>query len=248
MNLKYLFLASISVFFTVQDSFGQKILDNILKKGDLVFDVGANIGNKTDTYLQKGAKVVCFEPQPQCVKTLRTKYRNNPNVTIEPSGLADSEGSLDLFICTNANVLSTFSHQWMTDGRFADGGVKWDKKITVPVYTLDQMINKHGRPNFIKIDVEGFEYKVLKGLTLNSDYLSFEFTQEHRDNMEKCLDILEGLGYKVFNFGIAEDEKFALANWVCRKDLLARLDKTIRDRGLLFKKEFWGDIYAKFQS
>lgn len=41
------------------------ILD-FIDEGDFVFDVGANIGGKTDIFRRKGARVLCIEPQPDC--------------------------------------------------------------------------------------------------------------------------------------------------------------------------------------
>lgn len=86
----------------------KKFMQNFIKPGDLVFDVGANVGKKTEIYLACGARVICIEPQPECVKELRQKFENNNNVRIEQKGLSYKEGSLKLF-CSPENSISSFS-------------------------------------------------------------------------------------------------------------------------------------------
>ena len=49
----------------------------LVKPRDLCFDVGANIGSKTKIFLELGARVVCIEPQPNCVDVLKETYQND---------------------------------------------------------------------------------------------------------------------------------------------------------------------------
>src|SRR5438552_9026072 len=81
------------------------------KPGDLVYDIGANVGDKTKVYLAMGAHVIAVEPQPQCCKILHDKF-NNHNVTIVQKGLASQPGKLTLFIASNYDKVSTFSYEW----------------------------------------------------------------------------------------------------------------------------------------
>jgi FkbM family methyltransferase len=222
----------------IQESF----LRQFISPGDLVFDVGAHVGKKTIEYLNLGASVVCFEPQPVCIATLRGKFVNNPRVWIEEKGLADKPGILSLAICNVANTISTFSDEWQAkDGRFYSTGYRWNNHINVEVVTLDAMIARFGCPAFCKIDVENFEYEVLTGLTQPIPALSFEFAIEILHNTKKCLDHLVSLGYKKFNFAIAENECLALAEWVSAEQIIDAIEQTSRTYHLL-----WGDVYAKF--
>jgi len=52
--------------------------------GDLVFDVGAHVGDRIAAFRRLGCRVVACEPQPALVKTLRLIYGRDANVTIEP--------------------------------------------------------------------------------------------------------------------------------------------------------------------
>ena len=143
---------------------------NILDRGDLCFDIGANNGARTDIFLSIGARVVCVEPQPQCVERLTNKYFTNKRVVIVPKGLSESPSIMPLSICQKAETLSTFSDKWKT-GRFRD--FKWDQTVNITMTTLDNLIDEFGIPKFCKIDVEGFEYPVLMGLTLPIPIVSF---------------------------------------------------------------------------
>jgi FkbM family methyltransferase len=207
---------------------------SFVRAGDLVFDVGANIGAKAEMFLQRGARVVCVEPQPACLKTLQKKFSRNPNVTIVPEGLSEAPGTLNLSICSSANTISTFQERWKT-GRFSD--YKWDKVIPVSMTTLDALIEKHGVPKYCKVDVEGFELSVLKGLSRIVPLISFEFAHEFLDDTRECLARLEKVGYTHFNFACREDPQLVAPDWLGVNGLLDAIAK-IQDNRL------WGDIYA----
>ena len=112
------------------------------------------------------------------------------------------------------------------------------KKI-IPVTTLDNLIDEFGMPIFCKIDVEGFELQVLKGLSFPIKYISFEFTREFFDDMKLCINYLLSLGYKQFNCSFKEFAKMYLESWNKADVLCQKLE--LLDDSLL-----WGDIYAKF--
>ena len=207
-----------------------------LLPGDVVFDVGANVGDKAEALLQYGVKVVCVEPQPACVSVLEGRFARHPRVTIVPKGLGSRPGILEMHINTKAPVLSTFSPEWMT-GRFAHE--TWDQKVDVAITTLDDLVREYGTPRYVKIDVEGFEYEFICGLSRRLGIISFEFTDEFFANAERMLRYLENLGYTRFNFSLGERADFALGEWVS----VAPLCTTLKN---LFSRynQLWGDIYA----
>src|SRR5712692_4662208 len=67
-----------------------------VKSGDLVFDIGAHVGDRIAAFRRLGARVVAVEPQPAFVKTLRLLYGRDRAVTIEPLAVARNPGMLDL--------------------------------------------------------------------------------------------------------------------------------------------------------
>jgi FkbM family methyltransferase len=209
-------------------------LKTILNPDDLVFDVGANIGDKADQFIKYGARVICFEPQPDCITFLKNKFKENKNITVVGKGLSDKKDILNLSVCSSYNVLSTFSEEWKS-GRFRNNS--WDNIVPVEVVTLDEIISIYGTPKFCKIDVEGYEYNVLKGLSTTIPFISFEFAVEFFKTTKKCLEHLVSLGYQYFNYSIGETEVFALQDWISDKELVLRI---INENNNFL----WGDIYA----
>ena len=228
------FLFSIGVFFIPLLLNGAEVKD-ILLLNALVFDVGAHVGDKTAYYLSNQVeKIICIEPHPEVLIDLRNRYQNESRVVIEPMGLSDTEG-VGLFFPGFGPSISTMSSDWKL-GRFKND--KWGPGIWIPVTTLDNMIKKYGVPDFCKIDVEGFEWNVLMGLTYRIPYISFEFVKEFLDKKTKpCLDRLIELGFERFNVMFAYDVEFFFEQWIDSEVLFSFL-KNLED------DVSWGDIYA----
>lgn len=116
--------------------------------------------------------------------------------------------------------------------------ITYDEIVEIRVLTLDDLVKKYGKPTFIKIDVEGYESEVLKGLSHPIDYISFEILSFNSDLMEECLLILTKLGYSKFNFSMRETFKMSFDRWV-----KGEIIKTFFNG---MSKTYSGDIYAKF--
>jgi FkbM family methyltransferase len=207
-----------------------------ISPGDLCFDIGANIGRKSGILLELGAKVVAIEPQPSCMNFLRKKFKNNKDIVFEEKALAAKEGEGKMWIC-EANSLSSLSAAWINNvqksGRYKD--FKWDKEISVEVTTLDRLIEVYGMPKYCKIDVEGYEYEVLKGLSQPICYMSFETSPETLQISKNCIDYVSNLGNATFNFSSPEKYCFLFDNFIDKEQILKQLYDNI-----------FGDIYIKF--
>jgi FkbM family methyltransferase len=212
---------------------------SFIKNGDLCFDVGANLGNRVAPLLDIGAKVVAVEPQEYCYKYLQYKF--GKKIQIDNKGLGDCE-SIQEFNLSKYNVYSSFSTEWINsvkNGRFK--GVHWDEIIQVKMTTLDNLIAEFGLPDFIKIDVEGYELNVLKGLSKSVKMISFEFTvPEQTAKAIACIDQIEKIDSNIeCNFSVGESMEFALENWISTADIR---NQVISDN---FASIGFGDIYMR---
>lgn len=213
---------------------------SFLKAGDLVFDIGANMGNRMAPLIELGAKAVAVEPQPRCYKFLKLKYGRKADVIKKGVG---SKSEILTMHLSKAHVLSTFSTDWMEASRNSSRfmGIKWDQTIEVEMTTLDTLCKTFGIPKFIKIDVEGFEHEVLKGLTKPVDFLSMEYAvPEQQVNLENCLhrlgEIYRGMQ---FNYSIGERMKWALDEWVSYDEILTIIKSSS------FQESRFGDVYVR---
>jgi FkbM family methyltransferase len=183
-----------------------------------------------------GAHVVCVEPQPAMVQSLKERFPSNPRVSVVAKGLADRPGRLAMSINTAAPVLSTFAEQWKT-GRFADQ--TWDEVVEVEVTTFDQLIAEFGVPRYAKVDVQGFEKEVIRGLSARVGCISFKFTAEFFSDAVVVIEYLCKIGYSTFNYSINEQENFRLEEWLARTQFINTLERVCA-----LEPVCWGDIYA----
>ncbi len=213
-----------------------------IRKGDLVFDVGANVGDRTLLFSDLNATVVAIEPQTSCFRILQRKFGQNQRVKLVNKALGPQEGTAEMMV-SDVDVLSSLSPEWietvMHSGRFSE--VRWERKETVQLTTLDKLIEVHGCPAFIKIDVEGFEYEVLRGLSRAVPAMSFEFTPEYFDSTFACIKHLQSLGSVEFNYSINESLELA-SGWLSGEKVQRRLEIFSCDH-IVF-----GDIYARIRS
>lgn len=207
----------------------------------LCFDIGANFGNRVKIFRKLGARVIAVEPQPKCVSILRSFFSTKDQVEILQKALGASEGEAPIWI-GSSSTLSSMSPEWIqavkTSGRFSQ--FSWGKKIITPMTTLDSLIAQYGIPDFIKMDVEGFEYEVIRGLSQPVRFLSLEFTPEYLESTFKCLDHLERLGEIRLNYAIGESMEWLLEDWITSSDMKKILSNGQND------SQTFGDLYVRF--
>jgi FkbM family methyltransferase len=196
-----------------------------ISTSDLVFDIGAHVGDRIAAFRRLGARVVAVEPQPALVRVLKLLYSRDKSVVIVGAAVGRAPGETNLLINLANPTVSTASREFVSAARGARGweGQTWSKSVRVPMTTLDALIAEHGVPAFIKIDVEGFEAEALAGLTQPVAALSFEFTTIQRALALTCVELCAALGFVRFNAALGESQTFvhaeaigqaAIARWL----------------------------------
>ena len=146
--------------------------------GDLAFDVGAHLGDRTHAFRKLGACVVALEPQPAVRRWLMRFVGRSEHVSIRAEALGREVGTARLALSRRTPTVSSLAEDWpnaLPERNPSFRGVRWDDSVEVQVTTLDALIEQYGLPRFCKIDVEGYEAEVLAGLSHRIPALSVEF-------------------------------------------------------------------------
>jgi FkbM family methyltransferase len=183
------------------------------KEGDLIFDIGANEGAKTDVFLRLGARVVAIEPDDTCSRILEERFhelRIDPRpVTIVTRAVSNKVGTEEMLIDGPGSALNTMSPKWAEKLKKNRGifphkhcGLEFNQTKLVGTTTIDELIVQYGVPFFVKIDVEGNELSTLRGLHRPVPCLSFEVNlPEFRPEGVACVQVLGRLDREgKFNF------------------------------------------------
>lgn len=208
--------------------------------GDLCFDLGAHVGNRLLIWSQLGARVIGVEPQPACNALLHRWYGRNPQITLVAEAVGACPGEAPLFVSAATPTVTTLSQPWIETVQQVDSfaGVRWEEAVSVKVTTLDELISRYGEPRFCKIDVEGFELEVLRGLTRPLAALSFEYIGAARRLAVACVARLEELGSYTFNWSQGEQHRWQSSRWLTAAETIDWLEGLSATSGS-------GDIYAR---
>jgi len=215
-----------------QIDFYRRLLPD-LRHGDLIFDIGANVGFKTDLFLRLGARVIAIEPDETNQSILKEKFVRfrlvRRPLIIVGKAVSDKSALETMWIDGPGSAVNTLNQKWANTlkgnkARQTCGhcGLDFVRQKTVETTTIEQLISAHGVPIFIKIDVEGYELNVIRGLQHPVPYLSFEVNlPEFRSEGLQCVEILARLeAAGKFNYAVDCEQGLALERWLSADEFL----------------------------
>ncbi len=172
----------------------------------MYFDIGANIGLWTKANLERTDKIICVEASPITFQKLSNELSSNPKVECLNYAVCSSKNEFIEFYHSNEDTISTLNVEWLAHEKSRFNGTKYTP-VQVKTISIDKLIEKYGKPEFIKIDVEGGEYMCLSSLTQKVDLLCFEWAAELKDIALECLIYAhENLGYNQFYVEVNKDD------------------------------------------
>jgi FkbM family methyltransferase len=213
-----------------------------VRPGDLCFDIGAHVGNRLWACMRLGARVVAVEPQPECMRLLKRCYGRNPNAILVEQAVGSRPGRREMLVSRENPTVASLSPEWIAAVQkiksFA--GVRWENSFPIQVTTLDALIDRYGEPAFCKIDVEGYELEVLRGLSRPLRALSFEYIPAARDLSLHCLERLNVLGNYEYNWSERESHHLHSPEWLASGEMAAFIAG-------LSPVSHSGDVYARLK-
>jgi FkbM family methyltransferase len=202
--------------------FYERLFKYLDRPVQIIFDVGANWGSKTNVFSKLAYKVVSFEPAINCFRFLEKRFRNS-NVVVLNLALGNCESENEFYSVADNEGYSSLSPKHI-EVTLKQRGVSSAFKINktkVKVKEIEYFINQFGVPDYIKIDVEGFELEVIKGLKTLVPIISFEanlpqFTQES----VQCIEYLMRLSKNRYRFNFINSNFFINQDFIEAKEAI----------------------------
>lgn len=218
----------------------RRLYSTFVRAGDVAFDIGAHVGNRTRALDALGCRVVAVEPQADLARIVRAVTKRSGRVVVLEQLLSSGAGTQTLWLSDGHPTVATSATDWRDERAKEEGfaGVTWTRAIEVDATTLDHLIERYGVPAFVKIDVEGAEPAVLAGLTQPVPAVSFEYLPSALEQVERCARRLLELGPYRFNWSPGESFALASADWMALEELMGALKTPEASRQS-------GDVYAR---
>lgn len=168
---------------------------------DLVFDVGAHLGEDTAYYLKLGFRVVAVEAHPDLAGSIRRRFATQiagGRLTLVEAAIADEPGEIVFHVCDSSSVFGT-THQDLAE-RNARHGHR-SHAVDVQTVRMEELFQQHGVPHYLKVDIEGSDMlaiEALAGLEARPSFVSVEAGIGDRHFLVGQFDTLERIGYRRF--------------------------------------------------
>jgi FkbM family methyltransferase len=198
-----------------------------LRLGDIAFDIGAYYGDHTRAMLNRGARVISVEPQPVLAGQLAKRF---PQATVLPIAINDRVGTDILHTTQEGATYASLDPDWWD--------LEWDDRHRVQVSTLDELIDQFGTPKIVKIDTEGFDHRVLLGLSQPVEHLLFEVHALYPERIETAFAYLATLG--TYELRLEKMGSWLFSEPKSPDDIVTTVSA--------WGSRIWGNVYARLLS
>ena len=215
----------------------RKFYRQFIKPGDLCFDIGASVGIFSETFLDLGAKVIAVEPVDENFNHLNERLKTNADFHAIQAAVSSVSGITQIHRSTHLD-LSTLDQNFVkfNEDQFQ---TKWTDTQIVQLTTLEELIKKHGLPDFCKIDVECHEKEVLLGLNSVITMISFEYLFPFKNKALECIERISELSPNtVYNYSLYEFFELENDKWLDKHSFISCVKE-------LSQKHWTGDIFCK---
>lgn len=168
---------------------------------DLIYDVGAHLGEDSDFYMKLGYRVVAVEAAPELAAKLRERFAGeiaDGRFVLIEKVIAPTSGETDFYVNDRASVWGTAVTGWARRNERVGAP---STLIRVPSVSFDQLLREHGLPYYLKVDIEGADMLCVEALAQfdgRPDYLSIESGEGDWRSIVEEFGKLEQLGYRRF--------------------------------------------------
>lgn len=166
-----------------------------IKKGDVVIDLGANVGEVSEYFLSKGAHVYAYEPNPYAFDVLTQRLSANDNIKIFQKAVSDAKGKSHLYL---------HQEHAASEVTYAQGSsLEQDKEnvcqdsIEVEVEDIKEILKAFDHIALLKIDIEGGEYRIIDDILENISKIDFVLLELHANKNPAFKDKEEDLLRKI---------------------------------------------------
>ena len=178
-KIKYI---RILIFYNLK-RYKQKLrsLDKLnLDKNSIVLDFGANNGVVSQYLFDKySCTIHLFEPHPYCHELLKNIFQNNYKIKIYNSAISDTSESKKLFYTSQTNDIKDMSMTEVSSLEKRKNNISQENFRITKCISIDEFLNKFNFIDFIKIDIEGHEYKIIPSLIKNINKINLIFCEMH---------------------------------------------------------------------
>jgi FkbM family methyltransferase len=202
---RYLMIADI------REAYITETMKKELQEGDIVVDIGANVGYyallEAKIIGEKG-RVYAIEPIPETIELLKenVKLNNYSNIEIYQLAIGDK-----------TRIASMYVGKWLNRSRMKEIDIKSDvisHEISTQVSTLDDFLEKKPYPDIIRMDVEAYEYQIIKGMKRTLErklplklFMEFHFRLLGKEKCTELLRTLKSAGFEIADATCEIDER-----------------------------------------